>query len=191
MVYQRLHNQRWILRSFCGEWLTPIINQNRQRECWQSRKGEKMHKFLASAGLIGIGLMSANVASAQTQTGAELIGHTVDVAYADGTRNSVYFGPNGQARINGTNGATAAASWFTEGSNLCLQTAAAKECWGYGSRFAAGRTMAMTSSCDGISQWTARTVNAPPPPPRPVARPVAPPPPPPPPPPAVMAGERG
>ena len=150
-----------------------------------------MRKILAGVGIVGLGIMSASAASAQTQSGAELIGHTVDVAYADGTRNSVYFGPNGQARINGTNGATAAASWYTEGSSLCLQTAAAKECWGYGSRFAAGNAVSMSSSCNGVSQWTARSVNAPPPPP-PVARPVAPPPAPPaPPPPTVMAGERG
>ena len=142
-----------------------------------------MRKIIFNGGLIVAGLMSANVAHAQSQTGAELIGQTVDIAFADGTRNSIVFGSGGQARINGTNGASSAATWGVEGPSLCLTAGGAKECFAYANRFAAGQTATLASSCGAPSQWTARSVNAPPAPP-----PVAPPPPPVA---EVRAGERG
>jgi hypothetical protein len=142
-----------------------------------------MKKFLTSSAIAAAALVSATGAHAQMQSGAELIGQTVDIVFADGTRNSIIFGSGGQARINGTNGASTAATWAVNGADLCLMASGQQECFAYTNRFVAGQAMSMASSCGAASQWMARSVNAPPAPP--------PPPPPPAPEPEIMAGERG
>ena len=101
----------------------------------------------------------AAAASAQGLTGEELRGHTVDVVFADGSRNAVYFGSNGQATITAPTGERATGNWYVRNNQLCLGASGATECWGYANRFAAGQTINLTSTCDTASQWTARSVN--------------------------------
>lgn len=124
--------------------------------------------------MLVVGAAMAATSPALAQTGDELIGQTVDVVFSDGTANSVYFDQNGGAVINGGGGQIVNARWLVNGDKLCLQTAASNECWAYSSRFEAGRTQLLNSSCNETSNWTARSVN-------PIRQEVAP----------VLQGERG
>lgn len=134
-----------------------------------------MRKTITAA-VVGSAIAFAAPAMAQmAPTGQELRGHTVDVLFADGARNAVYFAPNGTATITGPSGVRAAGTWAVRNNNLCLDVSGATECWTYARRFEAGDTMTLKSSCDAVSQWTARSVNAAP---APAAAP-------------VMQGERG
>lgn len=105
--------------------------------------------------------MAPSAASAQSmmQTGDELRGQTVDVAFADGTRNSVYFGPNGTARITTPDGYAVNGTWAVRNNQLCLMAGGEDECWTYDRRFAANTPMTMSSTCNETSRWTARAVN--------------------------------
>jgi hypothetical protein len=134
-------------------------------------------KAVYAAAMIGL-TMGGGTAYAQAPDGSELRGHTVDVVFDDGSRNSVYFAPNGQAQITGA-GVRADANWAVRGNQLCLNNGSMQECWNYSRRFVAGETLSLASSCDEASRWTARSVN-PPPAPAPVQK-VAP----------VQRGERG
>ena len=98
-------------------------------------------------------------AAAQVWNGDELRGQTVDISFADGTRNSVFFGSTGMARIANSTGQTMDAAWFVQQGQLCLRTSAATECWATQNRFVAGRGVQLTSTCDKTSTWTARAVN--------------------------------
>ena len=122
-----------------------------------------MRWFMGTAAAIGISMAAMGTAHADDHmmTGDELQGHTVDVTFDDGTTNSIFFGSNGQALVSGPGGSTMNASWFVQEDELCLQASGSRECWAYNNEFAAGQPMAMTSSCDAASQWTARSVNAP------------------------------
>jgi hypothetical protein len=129
-------------------------------------------RTLCMTGMIALGMSGGN-AYAQTGPldGSELRGHTVDVVFADGTSNSVFFAPNGQAQINGA-GANATGSWSVRGNQLCLQSGNMQECWNYSQRFVAGRPLSLASSCNETSRWTARSVNPPPPAPQQEVAPV-------------------
>ncbi len=118
-------------------------------------------KTLITTALAGAAIVSASPAMAQfAPTGQELRGHTVDVLFADGARNAVYFAPNGTATITGPSGVRSAGTWTVRANNLCLNVSGASECWAYARRFEAGETVTLRSSCDATSQWTARSVNA-------------------------------
>ena len=99
-------------------------------------------------------------APAHAAIGDELVGNTVDIRFSDGSVNSVMFDQGGRATIQG-DGVTDYASWLVSDNQLCLQTTAARECWSYTQSFVAGQPMSLASSCDGVSEWTARSVNAP------------------------------
>lgn len=122
-----------------------------------------MRWLLGTTAAIGMAVASVGTAYADDHmmTGDELQGQTVDIVFADGTTNSIFFGSNGQALVSGPGGSTMNASWFVQQDELCLQASGSRECWGYSSEFAAGTPMSMSSSCDATSQWTARAVNAP------------------------------
>lgn len=100
-------------------------------------------------------------AHAQALSGEELRGQMVDITFADGTRNSVFFGSTGMATVSNSTGQSANANWFVQGSQLCLRASAATECWNYANRFAAGQGVSLTSTCDQTAVWTPRNVNAP------------------------------
>ena len=118
-------------------------------------------KLLAATACAAAALISAP-AAAQMMTGEELRGQTVVVDFADGTRNTVFFGSTGAATIsNPTTGQTLNGNWYTQGSNLCLAAGGATECWAYTNRFAAGRAVTLASDCGQNAVWTARAVNAP------------------------------
>lgn len=104
---------------------------------------------------------TAAPALADDHAGDELRGQTVDMIFADGTRNSVFFGATGVATIANATGQSAKANWFMQGDQICLRAAATTECWNYSGPFVAGQTVSMTSSCDTTSSWTARNVNPP------------------------------
>lgn len=103
---------------------------------------------------------------ANAQTGEEIRGQTVQVQFPDGTVNTVNFGADGSAMITGADGNTVSGNWFVENRQICLQTAAARECWPYTTAFQAGVPMQLASQC-GPSTWTALSTNMPPPPPTP------------------------
>ncbi|RJY08289.1 hypothetical protein D6201_01980 [Aurantiacibacter aquimixticola] len=100
------------------------------------------------------------VAQDMDADGDELRGQTVDVVFADGTRNSIFFGSTGVATISNTTGQTATANWFVRGDELCLQSSLATECYDYDNRFVAGRAYSLASDCQ-TAVWTARAVNPP------------------------------
>ena len=86
-------------------------------------------------------------------TGAELIGHSVQVE-TNGVVNTVYFDPGGTARIMSPGGREVQGNWFVENGRMCLQTATGRECWTYAAPFVAGQPAVLTSDC-GTSRWTA------------------------------------
>ena len=122
-----------------------------------------MQWFKATCAGVALSFAAIGPVHAQSEmmTGDELQGQTVDVVFADGTTNSIFFGSNGQALVSGPDGNTMNASWFVQDEGLCLQASGSRECWAYASEFVAGQPMTMSSSCDASSQWTARAVNAP------------------------------
>lgn len=118
-------------------------------------------KLIALAAGATIAMMSAS-AAAQTMNGDEIRGQTVEVRFADGTQNNIFFGSTGAATItNPTTGQTLNGNWYTSGNDLCLAAGGATECWDYNARFAAGRTVTLASDCNQSAMWTARAVNAP------------------------------
>jgi len=106
-------------------------------------------------------LALAAPAQAQALSGEELRGQTVDITFADGTRNSVFFGSTGMATVSNNTGQSANANWFVQGDQLCMRAGSANECWNYSNRFAAGQAVRLTSTCDQNAVWTPRNVNAP------------------------------
>ena len=117
-----------------------------------------MRKIITAAAIAAAMSFSG---AASAATGDELQGHTVDVVFADGTSNSIYFGSNGQALVSGPQGATMTANWYVQNDQLCLQSGGTQECWGYSQPFQTGMTRTLESGCDASSQWTARSVNSP------------------------------
>jgi len=123
---------------------------------------KKMHLAALLGGAMAGSVMFAPAASAQTMPmGAELRGATMQIAFADGVTNTVTFNPDGTASIQGPTD-TVAGRWFVDGSRLCLQTAAGRECWPYQAPFMNGQTVTLTSDCASTSQWTALSTAQPP-----------------------------
>lgn len=120
-----------------------------------------MNRFVMLTGAAALTAAVTAPAHADDHAGEELRGQTVDMVFADGTRNSVFFGSTGVATISNTTGQSANANWFMQGDQICLRAASATECWNYSGRFTAGQPVAMTSSCNAGSTWTARNVNPP------------------------------
>ena len=123
--------------------------------------GTKMKKIAIYGGAALLSLGLATPAFADNHFGNELRGQTVDIQFADGTRNAVFFGSTGQATIANATGQTSTANWFVEGDKLCLSSGSATECYGYSAPFSARTPTTMTSDCNAGSVWTARAVNAP------------------------------
>jgi len=120
-----------------------------------------MNRFVMLAAGAALGATAATPAMADNHSGEELRGQTVDMIFADGTRNSVFFGSTGVATISNATGQSANANWFMQGNQICLRASSATECWNYSGRFAAGQSVSMKSSCNAASTWTARNVNPP------------------------------
>lgn len=123
-----------------------------------------MNKRNYVAALTGITMLIAPAAAfAQWTPGSEIVGQTLQVQ-KNGVTNSVFLGPGGQAQITTPGGSVIPASWTAANGQLCLNTGAAQECWGYTNAFQAGQPMTLTSNC-GTASWLANSTNAPPPPP--------------------------
>jgi len=121
-------------------------------------------KKLGFAVLAGAATMLAPAAAfAQWVPGSEIVGQTLQVQ-KNGVTNTVFLGPGGQAQITSPGGTVVPATWTAANGQLCLNTGAAQECWGYTNAFQAGQPMTLTSSC-GAASWLANATNAPPPPP--------------------------
>jgi hypothetical protein len=114
--------------------------------------------------LLGAGFaMIPATASAQWMPGAELAGQSVLVE-SNGVANTVHFDAGGAARIVTPRGSVIPASWSNGANGLCLNANGVQECWQYSTPLNAGQPMAMTSSCQAVSTWTAMNTNAPRPP---------------------------
>jgi len=120
-----------------------------------------MNRLVNFAGAAALTLGVATPAFANDHNGDELRGQSVDILFADGTRNTVFFGSTGTATITNTTGQASRANWFVDGDKLCLSAGMAKECYNYTDKFVAGQTVSMTSNCNTGARWTARAVNAP------------------------------
>ena len=124
-----------------------------------TRENTVMNRFVMLTAAATMATAIAAPAHADDHAGEELRGQTVDMVFADGTRNSVFFGSTGVATISNSTGQSANANWFMQGNKLCMRASSATECWNYSGRFSAGQAVRMTSSCNGTSTWTARGVN--------------------------------
>jgi len=126
-----------------------------------------MRKILVAAAIGGAALVATaapSVAAAQSMspTGAELYGHAVRVAMADGNSNTLYFQQDGTVRIGSAAGQELAQGrWFVQNQMLCMEAGAGvRECWPYRAAFEAQRAVNLTSDCGVTSQWTALSTNA-------------------------------
>ncbi len=124
-----------------------------------------MNKTIIAAAFAGALFVTAlTPQAAYAQTGDEIRGQSVRVDFADGTSNTVNFGADGTARILAADGTAVDGNWFVQGQQICLQTAAARECWPYTAAFQAGVPVQLTSDCASTSTWTALSTNMPMPP---------------------------
>lgn len=105
-------------------------------------------------------LIAPAAADAQWTPGSEIVGQTLQVQ-KNGVTNTVFLGPGGQAQITSPGGTVLPASWTAANGQLCLNTGAAQECWGYTNAFQAGQPVTLTSNC-GTASWLANSTNAPP-----------------------------
>ncbi len=100
-------------------------------------------------------------ASAQWMPGSEIVGQSVQVE-TNGVVNTVYFDPDGVARIASPGGSQVQGRWSVANQMLCLETGGgARECWPYRSAFQAGQQVTLTSSCQVTSRWVANATNPP------------------------------
>jgi hypothetical protein len=90
--------------------------------------------------------------------GSEITGQSVQVE-TNGVINIVYFDPGGVARVQTPSGNTVPGTWAAANGQLCLTTGAAQECWPYAQPFREGQQLALTSSCNSTSRWTALSTN--------------------------------
>lgn len=114
--------------------------------------------------LAGVSILLGTAAPLLAQPlapGAEIVGQSVQVT-TNGVTNTVYFDPNGVARIVSPRGQTVNATWTASAGRLCLNTGGASECWPYTQAFQAGQAATLTSSCNVASTWLANSVNPPP-----------------------------
>ena len=114
----------------------------------------------AMAGILLLGAPAA--AFAQWAPGSEIVGQSVQVE-TNGVTNTVSFDAGGAARIQTPAGNIVPGTWSAANGQLCLSTGAAQECWPYSQPFQAGQQIALTSSCNAASRWTALGTNQPPP----------------------------
>lgn len=119
-----------------------------------------MKSFVARVS-VGLATMMALPTVAFAQTGAEIVGQSLQVT-TNGVTNTVYLDPGGAARIVTPNGNVVPATWSAANGQLCLGTGAAQECVPYASPFQAGQPLTLTSSCGQASTWLASATNAPP-----------------------------
>lgn len=113
--------------------------------------------------MTGLLLLGAPVAAiGQWAPGSEIVGQSVQVE-TNGVTNTVYFDAGGAARIQTPAGNIVPGTWSAANGQLCLSSGAAQECWPYSQPFQAGQQIALTSSCNAASRWTALGTNQPPP----------------------------
>jgi hypothetical protein len=121
---------------------------------------EVMRRGVASL-VCGAVLLAAplGVAGAQWAPGSELVGQSVQVETNE-IVNTIYFDPNGAARIVSPSGLVVVqAAWTTGNAQLCLQTRTGHECWPYQTAFQPGQTVTLVSNCQVSSRWTALSTN--------------------------------
>jgi hypothetical protein len=119
-----------------------------------------MKSFVARVS-VGLAAIVALPTAAFAQTGAEIVGQSLQVT-TNGVTNTVYLDPGGAARIVTPNGNVVPGTWTAANGQLCLGTGAAQECFPYASPFQAGQPLTLTSSCGQTSTWLASATNAPP-----------------------------
>ena len=127
-----------------------------------------MRKILLTLAVGGAAILAVAPASASAQTwqpGAELWGQGVQVTWANGVTNTLWFDQNGTVRIAGPDGVQVTqGTWTASGQQICVSLAnGASECWPYRMAFVAQQPVTLTSSCGSTSQWTALSTNQPPP----------------------------
>jgi hypothetical protein len=110
---------------------------------------------------VGLATLMALPTAAFAQTGAEVVGQSLQVT-TNGVTNTVYLDPGGAARIVTPGGNVVPGTWTAANGQLCLGTGAAQECFPYTSPFQAGQPLTLTSSCGQTSTWLASATNAPP-----------------------------
>ena len=110
---------------------------------------------------VGLATLMALPTAAFAQTGAEVVGQSLQVT-TNGVTNTVYLDPGGAARIVTPGGSVVPGTWTAANGQLCLGTGAAQECFPYTSPFQAGQPLTLTSSCGQTSTWLASATNAPP-----------------------------
>jgi hypothetical protein len=84
--------------------------------------------------------------------GAELVGQTVQVQ-TQGVVNSIYFAPDGSARITAPDGYTVQGNWSVANNMLCLTAQGGQECWPYQRAFQPGQQVSLTSTCQQVSTF--------------------------------------
>lgn len=92
--------------------------------------------------------------------GSEIAGQTMQVQTA-GVTNTITFNPDGTAVIGTPNGTTVPATWSAANNMLCLSANGGQECWPYSQPFQAGQQVALTSSCQQLTTFTAQNTNPP------------------------------
>lgn len=117
---------------------------------------KKMRVFAAACGAVLACAFAPAAASAQGMmpTGAEIIGHSVQVQTQTGTINTIYFEPGGVARIVSPSGTEVQGTWSVANGSLCLGAGTARECFPYQNAFQTGRAVNLTSDCGAASVWT-------------------------------------
>jgi hypothetical protein len=102
-----------------------------------------------------VALTTASAAAAQWIPGMEITGQQVQVQ-TNGVMNTITFEPNGVAHIASPTGATVVdATWTASNGKLCLQSAAAADCYPYAAPFTANAPVDLRSDCNVFSRWTA------------------------------------
>lgn len=116
--------------------------------------------FLKRAAVgLAVGTLLPTAAMAQAWTpGSEIVGQPIQVT-TNGTTNTLYLDPGGQARILTPNGNTVSGLWNIASGQLCLGVAGAQECVPYNSPFQPQQAQNLTSSCGSAQTWVAQATN--------------------------------
>ena len=112
-------------------------------------------------GLAAVALPAAAMAQAGWTPGSEVVGQPIQVT-TNGTTNTVYLDPGGQARIMTPAGNTVPGTWTAANGQLCLGAGGAQECVPYRAPFQAQQPLTLTSSCGASETWLAQATNQPP-----------------------------
>lgn len=115
-------------------------------------------KMLAMAGAAATAMFATTAHAQMAPMGEELYGQSVQVRFADGTTNTVYFNQNGTATIRAPGADPVNATWAVQNNQMCLMAMGDTECWGYTNRFMANTPVSLTSTCNVASTWTAASV---------------------------------